>query len=370
MDTKIKNRIISVSFIFILGAMMIINILSPDKEISYEERRKLSTFPNFKVEDILNGDYFEQMEDYFLDQFYLRENFRKVKAFVNNKIFKEKDNNNIYIVDDGIYKMEYGLNEKSILNSANLYNKIKNTYFKNCNAYYTIIPDKNYFVAEKENYLHLDYKKLIDIMNKNTFDMNYINIVDALQINDYYRTDLHWRQDKIEKIADKILKSMNNKSSNLTYDKKEFELFYGSYYGQAATNIKPDKLVYLNNEILKKCRVYDYQKGDYIKIYNDKDFKNIDSYDVYLGGAKPLLTIENPSNKSDNELYIFRDSFGSSLAPLLVNEYSKITLVDLRYINSVYFQKFIQVKENSDVLFMYNTSILNNSSIITKFLPN
>ena len=43
--------------------------------------------------------------------------------------------------------MEYGLNEKSILNSANLYNKIKNTYFKNCNAYYTIIPDKNYFVV-------------------------------------------------------------------------------------------------------------------------------------------------------------------------------------------------------------------------------
>ena len=57
MDTKIKNRIISVSFTFILGAMMIINILSPDKEISYEERRKLSTFPKFKVEDILNGDY-------------------------------------------------------------------------------------------------------------------------------------------------------------------------------------------------------------------------------------------------------------------------------------------------------------------------
>jgi len=55
---------------------------------------------------------------------------------------------------------------------------------------------------------------------------------------------------------------------------------------------------------------------------------------------------------------------------LFSDEYSKITLVDLRYINSVYFQKFIQVKENSDVLFMYNTSILNNSSIITKFLPN
>lgn len=48
-------------------------------------------------------------------------------------------------------------------------------------------------------------------------------------------------------------------------------------------------------------------------------------------------------------------------------KYSKITLIDLRYINNTQFEKLIKIKENSDVLFMYNTSILNNSSIITKF---
>lgn len=51
-------------------------------------------------------------------------------------------------------------------------------------------------------------------------------------------------------------------------------------------------------------------------------------------------------------------------------KYSKITLIDLRYINHTQFEKLIKIKENSDVLFMYNTSILNNSSIITKFLSN
>ena len=51
-------------------------------------------------------------------------------------------------------------------------------------------------------------------------------------------------------------------------------------------------------------------------------------------------------------------------------KYSKITLIDLRYINNTQFEKLIKIKENSDVLFMYNTSILNNSSIITKFLSN
>lgn len=367
MNSKIKNIIISMSFIFVLIILMIINIFSKDKEVSYEERRKLSQLPKFKVEKLINGDYFEDMEEYVLDQFYLRESFRKVKSFINTKIFKEKDNNNIYIIDDNIYKMEYNLNENSIYNSAILYNKIATTYFKNSNVYYTIVPDKNYFVPKTEGYLQLDYEKLIEIMNKNNNKIKYIDIIKDLQIDDYYKTDLHWKQENLLPVAKTLLEQMNKKVANLDYDQEQFAPFYGSYYGQAATNIQPDKLVYLNNNIIENCRVYDYEKQEYMKIYNNKDFENIDSYDIYLGGAKPLLTIENPANTSGRELYIFRDSFGSSLAPLLVSEYSKITLIDLRYINSTQFEKFIKIKENSDVLFMYNTSILNNSSIITKF---
>ena len=321
-----------------------------------------------EVEKLLNGNYFEEMEEYLLDQFYLRENFRKIKTFVNTKIFHEKDNNDIYIVDDGIYKMEYKLNENSIYNSANLYNKIAQTYFKNSNIYYTIVPDKNYFVAQKNGYLHLDYEKLINIMKNNTHNMDYIDITNDLKIGNYYRTDLHWKQENLTQVADKILKSMDNdKKRNDAYRKKVFENFYGSYYGQSASNIKPDKLTYLSDKTIENCKVYDYEKQKYVKVYDDKDFKNVDSYDVFLGGAKSLLTIENPSNTTGKELYIFRDSFGSSLSPLLIKNYSKIHLIDLRYINSTQFEKYIKIKENSDVLFMYNTSILNNSSIIAKF---
>ena len=78
--------------------------MQKDKEISYEERRKLAQLPEFKIEKLLNGNYFEEMEEYLLDQFYLRENFRKIKTFVNTKIFNEKDNNDIYIVDNGFIK--------------------------------------------------------------------------------------------------------------------------------------------------------------------------------------------------------------------------------------------------------------------------
>ena len=52
----------------------------------------------------------------------------------------------------------------------------------------------------------------------------------------------------------------------------------------------------------------------------------------FLGGSKSLISIENPNAKTDRELVMFRDSFGSSIAPLLAEDYAKITLVDIRYL--------------------------------------
>ena len=64
---------------------------------------------------------------------------------------------------------------------------------------------------------------------------------------------------------------------------------------------------------------------------------------------------------SDN---IFRDSFGSSIAPLLSEGYAKITLVDIRYLRADLLERFIEFK-NQDVLFLYSTSVLNHSETLT-----
>lgn len=364
MNKKLESIIISLSFILTLFIFMICNIISKDNEISYAERRKLLQLPKLKIEKLLNGEYFEDIEEYLLDQFVFRDEFRKIKSFINLNVFNQKDNNDIYTVDGGIYKLEYPLNEKSIYNAANIYNKISSTYFKNSNIYYTIVPDKNYFVDE--GYLTLDYDKLIDIMKANTKNMDYIDIIKNLKISSYYKTDLHWNQENILDVADTILSDMGNDKKSSDYDVNSFYPFYGSYYGQSASNINPDTLNYLSNEIINQAKVYDFETKKYIKVYEDENFNNIDSYDVFLGGPKSLLQIENLNNKSTKELYVFRDSFGSSLIPLLINEYSKIVVIDLRYISSSELEKYIDPKDGSDVLFMYNTLILNSSDIISK----
>jgi len=84
-----------------------------------------------------------------------------------------------------------------------------------------------------------------------------------------------------------------------------------------------------------------------------------DGYELYLGGSHAVLTIENP--EAEGELVVFCDSFGQSMAPLLAQGFGKTTLVDIRYIQSAMVGAFADF-EHADILFLYSTSMLNNST--------
>ncbi len=83
---------------------------------------------------------------------------------------------------------------------------------------------------------------------------------------------------------------------------------------------------------------------------------------MFLSGPVSIQTIENPQGP-DRELLVFRDSFGSSLTPLLVQDYSKVTLIDTRYVPTDYLGKFLDF-HGQDVLMLYSPMVLNNSAML------
>ena len=89
-----------------------------------------------------------------------------------------------------------------------------------------------------------------------------------------------------------------------------------------------------------------------------------DGYDVFLGGSQPVIEIECPNAKTDRELYIFRDSFGSSLSPLFTGAYAKITVIDLRYITAQYLANTVTFTPGADALFINSTLVLNTAMIM------
>jgi len=361
MNDKIKNIVVTIVLsVFFISFSLACFIRTPD-EISSSERRKLAQLPAFTLSGILNGKDIEDFEDYTLDQFPLRDSFRSLKAFFLFNVMQQLDNNDIYIVGDSVSKLEYPLNESNIKYATDKFQYLYETYLKdqNPNVFYTIVPDKNYFLAEENGYPSLDYKKLVSLVKSGMSNMTYIDIFDCLTIDDYYRTDLHWRQEKLGTVAQRLANAMN-KTLSATYETKQYSPFYGVYCGQSALTIEPDTLYYLTNDILENAKVFNHEKNTYEKIYTTEKLTGMDSYDVYLSGATPLLTIMNDNATTDKRLVIFRDSFGSSITPLLVEAYSQITVVDIRYVPSKMLGEYIDLVAD-DVLFLYSTSVLNNS---------
>ena len=139
--------------------------------------------------------------------------------------------------------------------------------------------------------------------------------------------------------------------------------YYGVYYGYAALPMEPDRLTYLTSGLLDACTVYNYETGKTGPIYDLAKGAGKDPYELFLSGSVSLLTIENPNADTDRELVIFRDSFGSSLAPLLVPGYAKVTLADIRYLPSSQMGKYLTFTDQ-DVLFLYSAPVLNNSETL------
>lgn len=357
-----KNIITTVVFSLFIGVFSILCIVKAPSEISESERRPLMQMPVLNYENVLDGSFMSDFEAYSTDQIPARDYLRRLKANFVLNVLNKKDNNSLYTADGHISKLEYPLNEHMLNNAAEKFKNIYHKYLEGMKVYLSVVPDKNYYLAEKNGYLSMDYNAFIQALQDKCDYMTYIDITKLLSEEDYYKTDSHWKMDKITHVAEHIGNAMGT-DVKTEYDKIALDNpFYGVYAGQSALNVKADEIVYLTNKTLENCIVtyYDTGKGVAGDMYNMEKAYGKDPYEMFLSGSTPLCTIENPDADSEKELIIFRDSFGSSLAPLLTEGYSKITVVDIRYIQSDFLGSFIDF-ENQDVLFLYSTMLLNNS---------
>ena len=341
--------------------------LGPAEDISESERRKLAQFPDLTVETLLNGKFMTGFEDYSLDQFPLRDPFRQLKALFHYHVLGQKDNNDIIIFDGYAAKQEYPLNEKSVENALKKFRDIYGNYLADTGSavYAAVVPDKMEYLPKHSGYLTMDYDRLFQMVEDGMDYAEFVNLRDDLGLDAYYRTDTHWRQEKILKAAESLCEALGIPAPKQEdYSCVELERpFYGVYYGQAALPMDPEPMYLLKSEILDNCTVTNYETGKTGQVYDMDKLSSRDLYDVFLSGAVALQTIENPAGEPGRELIVFRDSFGSSMIPLLVQGYEKITLVDIRYVSSSMLDQVMDF-HGQDVLFLYSTLVLNSSSTL------
>ena len=357
--------------IFILSVFALLSVLcyfGPKAEYSESERRPLSGFPVLNVKNVASGIFMDQFETYAADTFPFREQFRSLKA-CTTLAMGQKANNDIYYYDGYLSELEYPMNRDSVCRAAEKFESIYQQYLTDSSTqvYLSVIPDKNAHLAADADQLTMDYDIFEAEVAAQTSFADYIQISDLLSKEDYYYTDSHWRQEQIIDVAERLLATMNPDqvipaSAYYTCSQAGTD-FSGVYKGQSTLPVAGEDLYYLTSPGIDQLQVFDHEHNQTIPVYDLAKATGRDPYEMYLSGPLSLITIDNPLSETDRELVIFRDSFGSSIAPLLASGYRRVTLIDIRYLPAAQLGKYIDFSD-CDVLFLYSTSVLNHSETL------
>ena len=308
--------------------------------------------PEISWESIKSGEFAKKFEEYTTDRFPARDTWRSIKAYTRLNLFMQKENNNIFVKDCHISKIEYPMNEKMLDYAVSLFSEIREKHFKENKVFFTVVPDKNKYLAD----LKIDYDELEGYIYENLQFASPVRIGELLSADDYYFTDSHWKQEKIVDVAQHIAKSMGTQIPE-SYEMLVLDVpFAGVYAGQSALKCDSDVIRYLNNDVIENLQVTGANA-----VYDMKKANSRDPYEFFMSGNQPLVKIKNPKNPDGKKLIVFRDSFASSLMPLLAQGYSEVTMVDLRYMNSMLLEQMVDFSD-AQILFIYSANLLNNST--------
>ncbi len=338
--------------------------LTPDKDVSTSERRPLDQMPEFSVESFVNGSFKKDFEDYLKDQFPLRDDFRLFKGFLHTFLLNQKtDANGLFYMDGHLSQHNTVFNQTQFQQRMDVLNQVYEKFIqnKNANVYVSVIPDKNYYLAQSNDFPGLDYNKIFAEVQSQMSWGQYIDMTGSLNLDSFYTTDTHWKQETLIPVAQLLCQAMGGVGPNADdFTMETIDMpFYGVWYGKAGIPVAADRLNILHSDLLDSLTVKVELKPGLV--YDESQLTSSDPYNIFLSGAKKgYVTIENPNATSGKKLVVFRDSFGSSIAPLLAQDYASITLVDLRVMSRM---SLMMVDfQDADVLFMLSALVLNNTA--------
>ena len=274
-----------------------------------------------------------------------------------------------FVVGDGVYRNEKELDEKSIDRAIGKFQKFTADYCGEAErVFLALIPSKNGYLNGSNGHLNeAEFAILQSVYDK--WESNFIDLSVCLDLEDYYRTDPHWRQERLGAVlrelgaalefeTDTVLDGDHVLSENWTEEVLTTE--YIGVYGDEVDGVPAEEMTVLRHPDMNGYIVRNGETGEEMPLYDTEKLTGRDPYELFVGGPLSLVTIENPNAGNDRHLVVVRDSFGSALLPMLAQSYAKVTAVDIRYMMPNLVGNFVDFTD-TDVLFLYSSTVLNNS---------
>lgn len=374
-------------FALISVAVPVATIISsadlPENAFSENENRYLEKMPEFNFDTVTDKSFMTKFENFFSDRIVLREQWIGLMNDFD-RILGKKEIKGIF-TEDGRMMQSWRTSDYSVdsVNKnlaamekfAEKYPKMK-MYFMlapNAQEIYSDTLPANCGAADQKLFIKNCYDSLPSITGIDV----YSGLLAAKNEYIYYRTDHHWTSYG----AYIGYKSAASAMKFAAYSEDKFSIehasneFRGTLYSKTLDNgITPDTIdIYTlaNNEPQVKVSVYKSgaePDSTYSSLYFREFLDVKDKYSTFLGQNVPRIDIDSkiPQENDKGSLLIIKDSYAHSLIPFLTKNYSHITVLDLRYINSDLSNIGVSLKDYENVLFMYNVITFSQDTNVKK----
>lgn len=367
METTIKySKSVIALFLLLIFGFTAVTFVWPKRSFSENENRVLSEAPEFTVEKLFQGEFMSEYETYITDQFFLRDEWIKLKTQAEMALCK-KDINGVYIGKDGylIERHEDSEIDKEMLEKNKKYlQQFVERYEKMLGAERVkvmLVPTASEILTEKlpafaEGF---DQNGMIDSIYANLPAGTALDVRDVLREHAeeyiYYKTDHHWTTLGAFYAYQAYCEAVGFQVPELSAAEQlaVSDEFLGTVYSKLNMKLSTDtmyKFILPDTPSVFQMTVDMTEKFD--TIYNEEFLDQKDKYSYYLDGNHALTEITS-DGEGQGTLLIIKDSYSHCFAPMVVGNYEKVYLVDFRYFNMPISQ-FIMQNRVTDVLVLYN----------------
>lgn len=363
---KTINKIFFAAFFVVWCVITVANGFKKPADFSENESRYLAEFPAFSWGKFVEGEFMRGVDNYFNDQFIGRDNWISAQSVAEYAIGK-RESNGVYIGRNKLLP-KVDLPDQTVID-ANIKGINDFTARTGLVSYLMLVPSAGAVQPQNLPRFAKDWgeeKTIADIYAR-TKKVAGIDAAEILKQNTekqlYYNTDHHWTQYGAYLAYTEFCAAAGTAPQPYTATVVS-ESFNGTLYSKSGVRFADsDTMERFETPYDGGCEVVDGDKtAHYNSFYFPEYLAKKDKYAYFLGTNKPLVTIYG-TNNTGKSLLMFKDSYAHCFAPLLLSEYDKITLVDLRYVNG----KLTNVVTPSDydaVLHLYSvdTFVHQNSS--------
>lgn len=348
MKSKI-NVITSGLFLALLFGFAITFFLLPDNSFSEQENRSLRTFPTFSWERLANGEFAQEINDYFADQFPLRDAFVGIKGMAEISLGKG-ENNGILLGENGqladrLFDVKTAdgtsVSEMDAFDAAHVLAATQglNRVSESLNVpFSTLLTGRTIDVAASAfSYPTENSDALLDaVYSKLRERAGAISTVPMLRERFdngeyvYYRTDHHWTTLGAYYAYAEVMKSFGMEADVIPAEDFERRVVSTAFYGTAWSAggmkfIPPDSIefwLYGNED--EFAVVADGEQID--GFYNEAYLQKKDQYSAFLDGTHDVVTITKTTESDRPTLLLLKDSFANSIAPFLAQHFDLVLL--------------------------------------------